>query len=402
MQKRPTYISLALSLYLNYFVLGVINVLFAQNMDSLTGHLNTDPAGVAYAISGLGFGKIFTTYISGFISDKIGRKPIIYLGILFYAIFCVGSLYSTSVQMAFFFSVICGLGNSALDTGTYPGLMECFPSTPGTATLLLKAAISFGTFLLPLFISFLALHDLSWTWTFYACLIVLAVNSLWLFPQKFPPVSCNQETTVIVNDKRYKSSPRFWLEGVCLILIGFTSTITFFVVTIWLSKYGEVVAHMEHLASLRLLSFYSLGSISSVFLTAYLVRSLVRPVTIVLVYPMLSAAMIYFLYLHPTPEVCTIGAVVCGVFGGGGVLQLSLATMVEFFPRCKGRITGLIYTSSSFASFLGPAATGYLASHNIAYTILFDAIMTSVGVVLGCIVFYRYRTVIDRNVPVMV
>ena len=58
---------LILGLYLNYFVLGISQIILAQNMDALRLHWHTTTAGVAFVISALGGGRLLVYLLSGFL-----------------------------------------------------------------------------------------------------------------------------------------------------------------------------------------------------------------------------------------------------------------------------------------------------------------------------------------------
>ena len=92
----------------------------------------------------LGVGRLLVLFIMGTLSGKFGRKPFIVLGGLFYIGFLLGILVSANVQIAFMFAILGGIANSTWDVGTYPALMEAFAKSPGSASILIKAAIASG------------------------------------------------------------------------------------------------------------------------------------------------------------------------------------------------------------------------------------------------------------------
>ena len=83
---KNKYIPTAAGLYLNYLIHGMGVLLITLNMAHLQEQWGTDKAGVSIVISSLGIGKL-ATIVTGFLSDRFGRKPFIYLGILSYLIF---------------------------------------------------------------------------------------------------------------------------------------------------------------------------------------------------------------------------------------------------------------------------------------------------------------------------
>lgn len=392
--KKPNYIPTAISMYMNYFVHGMGVIILAQNMDSLMKQFGTDKSGVAYVISALGIGRLLVLFVSGVLSDKFGRKPFVFIGMATYSVFFIGILFSPNVTVAFIFALAAGMANSIMDSGTYPALMEAFPKSAGTANVMIKAFISAGQFALPLIIGFLINNNLYYGYSFLLCIAIFAINAIFLIKLPFADQSKKEETISDVSEEKFVKKPVFWIEGLALILIGYTATATFYLVSVWLPTYGLEVVKMAKNQSLTLISYYSVGSLLAVFITSYLVKNLVKPVTFVFIYPLCSLAALTVLWLFPTTTVCIISAFVIGFTAAGGVLQLALTAMAELFPSSKGKITGIVYTASSLASFTIPVATGIISKTSISNIILFDVIIAAVGVVLGLIVNIRYRKVI--------
>lgn len=397
---KNKYTSTALAMYINYFVHGMGVIILAQNMTYLTQQLHTDKAGVSYIISALGIGRLIVLYISGVLSDKYGRKPFIYLGMITYIIFFAGILVSPNVTVAFIFALLAGIANSFLDAGTYPGLMECFPKASGTASVMIKAFISAGQFTLPIVIGFLVNNGLYFGYSFIFCIAILVLNAVFLIKRVFPPANQAEATETakeIAIEESTSHKPKFWVEGISLILIGFTATATFLVVQVWLPQYGREVAGMIDTSALKLISYYSLGSISAVVVTSALVKSLIKPVRFVFLYPLISLITLVALWMFPTPTVCIVSAFLIGFSAAGGVLQLALSAMSDLFPSSKGKITGIVYTASSIASFTVPAITGIISKTSMSNIILFDVTVTALGVVLAIIVNIRYNTMMKSN-----
>ncbi|MDU4324421.1 MAG: MFS transporter [Clostridium celatum] len=392
---KNKYMPTALAMYINYFIHGMGAIILAQNIDFLMEQFNTNKAGVSYVISALGLGRLIVLFVSGILSDKYGRKPFILLGMGTYAIFMGGILVSTNVTMAFFFALLAGMANSFMDAGTYPALTECFPKASGSANVAIKAFISAGQFILPWMISFLIANDLYFGWTFIFCIAVFIINGFFILKLPFPAFKAVEKTEAVVTEEKVESNVKanFWIEGICLILIGFTATATFQVVANWLPSFAREVAGVEQTVSLKLISIYSTGSIISVFVTSVLVAKWIKQVRFTFVYPLISLVMLVVLWMFPSTLTCIIAAFVIGFSAAGGVLQLALTSMSELFPSSKGKITGIVFTASSIASTVVPSITGILADINLSHVILFDIGVTALGVVLALIVNIRYNVV---------
>ena len=394
---KNKYFPTAISMYINYFIHGMGAIILAQNMTFLTEQLHTDKAGVAYVISALGFGRLIALAISGVLSDKFGRKPTIYVGMLIYSAFFISILFAPNVQIAFIFALLAGIANSVLDSGTYPALMESFPNAAGTANIIIKAFISAGQFTLPVIIGLIITNNWYWGISFIIPVVVFALNAIFMIKLPFPAVSAPETKGEEKEEANtvFAQKPKFWVEGLAMLMIAFTATATFLVVQTWLPTFGEEVVGMTNTSSLKLISYYSTGSLCSVFLTSFLVKDLIKPVYVVVVYPLISLFVLLGIAFIQTPMMVIAGSFLIGFFAAGGVLQLALVVMTEFLKSKKGTMTGIFMTMSSVASAAIPAITGVIAKTSVLNISLFDAGITAVGVVLSVLVLVRYFKVMN-------
>ena len=93
---------------------------------------------------------------------------------------------SPSYQLAFVFALIAGMGNSAMDASSYPGLSEIFPKSAGSANVLVKAFMSAGAALLTLMILFFSNNDMYFGYAFFLPAAIFLLNFLFLFTVSFP------------------------------------------------------------------------------------------------------------------------------------------------------------------------------------------------------------------------
>ena len=398
MEQTRSYRPLCLSLYLNYFVHGIGVLILAQNMDSLAARWGS-LADVMSVIGMLGIGRLIVLFVSGKLSDKYGRKPFVLLGMITYIAFFLGILVSPTTAVACIFGILAGIANSFLDAGTYPALIESYPESASTVTVLLKAFISAGQFLLPLFIGVLVMMNVWYGWSFIVAAVILALNFVIMLKMGFPAM--NQ---VGNNDKNDASEApveapksKWYLEGICFVLYGYISQATFYLISQWLTKYGVAVAQMPDLAARSLMSYYSIGSLACVFFTAFITKKGVRPITLLVVYTLISTLAIGGLYYYPSASLAPILSAVVGFSAAGGVMQLGLVMMTEMFPKGKGTMTGIFYTTGSIASFTIPVITGYMADSGINSIMGLDAAIALAGFIVACIIYVRYNSVMKNR-----
>ena len=398
MEQTRSYRPLCLSLYLNYFVHGIGVLILAQNMDSLAARWGS-LADVMSVIGMLGIGRLIVLFVSGKLSDKYGRKPFVLLGMITYIAFFLGILVSPTTAVACVFGILAGIANSFLDAGTYPALIESYPESASTVTVLLKAFISAGQFLLPLFIGVLVMMNAWYGWSFIVAAVILALNFVIMLKMGFPAM--NQVGNSDKNDASEAPveapKSKWYLEGICFVLYGYISQATFYLISQWLTKYGVAVAQMPDLAARSLMSYYSIGSLACVFFTAFITKKGVRPITLLVVYTLISTLAIGGLYHYPSASLAPILSAVVGFSAAGGVMQLGLVMMTEMFPKGKGTMTGIFYTTGSIASFTIPVVTGYMADSGINSIMGLDAAIALAGFIVACIIYVRYNSVMKNR-----
>ena len=398
MEQTRSYRPLCLSLYLNYFVHGIGILILAQNMDSLAARWGS-LADVMSVIGMLGIGRLIVLFVSGKLSDKYGRKPFVLLGMITYIAFFLGILVSPTTAVACVFGILAGIANSFLDAGTYPALIESYPESASTVTVLLKAFISAGQFLLPLFIGVLVMMNAWYGWSFIVAAVILALNFVIMLKMGFPAM--NQVGNSDKNDASEAPveapKSKWYLEGICFVLYGYISQATFYLISQWLTKYGVAVAQMPDLAARSLMSYYSIGSLACVFFTAFITKKGVRPITLLVVYTLISTLAIGGLYYYPSASLAPILSAVVGFSAAGGVMQLGLVMMTEMFPKGKGTMTGIFYTTGSIASFTIPVITGYMADSGINSIMGLDAAIALAGFIVACIIYVRYNSVMKNR-----
>ena len=80
-----------------------------------------DAMKVTAIAAALGLGRLISLPFAGPLSDKLGRRISVLIGVASYVIFFVGIAFSPNVQVAYVAAVLGGIANSFLDTATYPG-----------------------------------------------------------------------------------------------------------------------------------------------------------------------------------------------------------------------------------------------------------------------------------------
>lgn len=392
------YLKTSIGLYLNFFMLGMINIIIASNMGNLSRLYEVTPSQVSYLVSAIGIGKLAALFFAGRLSDKIGRKPIIIAASFLYLLFLLGMPLTSSYYLAFAFAITAGIANSLLDSGTYPALIEAFPKKSSTATVLVKAFVSIGATVLPFLISFLAANGIFWGWSFFILGILYIISGVYLFFMPFPEVdngdaSEDEESGKEQDKKTLKAKPSMMREGLAIILIGFTSTALFVVWQTWLPELGEQFIGLSENNSVQLLSYFSIGALVSVILLAVVLDRFIRPITVLIVYPIIAFIAMLLLFFIESYPIVLVSTFLLGLFTSG-LFQLALSIMTDFFRKNKGTTTAYVNIASSAAFILVPIITGSLVNYiGISMTLVFDMVIAVLGILLALYIASRRKKI---------
>ena len=384
-------------IYINFFIHGIGASILAQNTKSFQALWNTNHAAVLYVISALGIGRFIALPFSGVISDKFGRRITIIIGMIFYALFFGFIFITPNSKIGFFVALLAGIANSFLDSGCIPAAMEILVNSTGFASILTKLFISIGQFLLPMAVGYLAGNNMYFGYSFIFCIILLVINGLFLLKLPFPSQegtkkSDNKDTTENSDVSAVKSN--FFIEGIALIIIGYTSTATFQIFLNINKAFGTDIVGLSESAAGKIQSNYAMGSILAVVITAFLVKKLIKPVRFLFIYPLISLITLIGMFILRNEAMCLAGGFIIGFSAAGGVLQLAVSTMADLFPVSKGKITSMIMLSSSVATFTVTALAGYITNiFGIEYTLIFAGAVTALGILLSVIVNFRYNII---------
>ncbi|GFP74833.1 MFS transporter [Clostridium fungisolvens] len=402
------YYITAFVLYLNYFIHGIGVSILAQYKQQFAAQWGAkllangtyDVSSVVMVIAALGLGRLVALPFAGPLSDKIGRRFSALIGISSYIIYLVGIALSPNASVAYLCALVGGIANSFLDTGVIPACMEILVESTGLASILTKLFISIGQLGLPMMIGYVAANHMSYKTLFFvmsALFIVIAILVSFMPMPKSSSESNGQTKQESLFQKI--RSVKFTPTSIALILIGFTCTSTF---QLWLNCIQEFAKSTGLKNPSVIQSYYSIGTIVAVILTAVLVKQTIKPVRILVVYPLIAMIMLIIVYVVKTPQITLIGGFVIGFSAAGGVLQLAVSTINDMFPKIKGIITSIIMIASSAANYAVLSVAGALTKsfgvNGPKYVLLLNIGITFVGVLLALYVNMSYRKVsVEKN-----
>ncbi|EKM1195908.1 MFS transporter [Listeria monocytogenes] len=385
----------AIALYFTYFIHGIGVSILGQYKQDFTGVWGADKLSdgtfdvsmVIAVIAALGLGRLLTLPISGPFSDKFGRKPSALIGVGLYAVYFIGLAFAPNMYIAYAFAFVGGAANSFLDTAVTPSVLEIFTKNGAIANMFTKFSISIGQFVLPFAIGMVAAANMSFRTLFVITMALIVIDGLIIAFMPFPPMNNN-----VGGEKAKPEKMKFNATSWAIIGIGFTCTSTF---QLWLNCNQELGKLYGMADPSKIQSFYSLGTMCAILITAVLVKKFILPVRILILYPAIATLMLLIIYIVQTPTICLIGGFVIGYAAAGGVLQLAVSTANEFFPTNKGKITSIVMISSSLANYIVLNVASYITKaggiEGPKYVLLFNVAITVIGILLAIFVNMRYK-----------
>ncbi|KAF1298491.1 MFS transporter [Enterococcus sp. JM4C] len=396
--EKRRYIPLLSSLYFNYIFQGMAAIVLSQNMTALKDQWQASTTQVTLVMSAIGFGRIISLYFSGYFSDKYGRKKTVMIAIVSYFVFFLGILLSPNYQIAAFLAMFGGFSNAFLDTSTYPTLVEAYPSEKDNSSLsvLNKAFISIGQFILPFLTRIIITENLYYGWPFILCAVCLFGNLLFLRKQPFPPLTTVEEEASTTEEPTGPKGVKFKIDGIALLVFSFVSVSMFNIFILWIPQFGEQMNIVSQQDSLIFVSVFSVGSFVSVFLTSMIVKKGVSVTGLMVVCTGITALSLIYMIMQPTFVGLVIASLCVGIFAAGGIWQLGLALILEFFPQRKGRITSLYSLATSVSVMITPYITGIMAESDIRTVFLYNAVLTVIGFVATLVIAMRYKAIVEE------
>ena len=281
--------------------------------------------------------------------------------------------------MGYALAVVSGMANSFLDTSITPSCMEIFKEKGTIANIFTKLSISIAQFLLPFAIGFVAAHALPFRTIFIATAVIIIADGILLAFLPFPPF----EKVVKVKGQK-KEKMHFTPAAIVLVCLGFTTSTTF---VLWMNCNQELGTLYGLADPSKIQSFYSVGIVVALFVSAALLKRNVEPAKILVIYPCVALATLAAIYFVQKPVMCLAGGFLLGFFAAGGVLQLVTAVANEMFPKNRGVITSIVMISSSVANYIVISVAGVLTrvggANGPRLVVLFNMAVTLVGILLA-------------------
>lgn len=396
-KSDKSYAPLASGIYLNYMIIGMATIIISQYSTNFQSMWHTNLQGISTVLAMIGIGRIVTILFAGAMSDRLGRRVTMLIGMVATIIFLVGLAVSTSVFWASVFALFMGATDSFSDASSYPALTDAFTTHAASMNSLVKAAMSVAQTALPFIVAAVPNAKV----TLYAMALVIIIDIVLIVKSAFAPQnkpvvdkvepSDEEQRATELQDVAVGPKPKMLIDGIALIIIGFTISFTFYVYSQYIPNFGTSVLNVSADVAKSLVSWYAVASLISVFVTSVLVTK-IKSIYLIISYSLISLVFLVVMTYFPSLIIARITSVIIGFFAAGGIWQLGLTILSAYFPEKKGKVTGYYSFMTALTYFIGPFVSSFIINSTAASVLIvfkLDILVTLIGIVIISFILAR-------------
>lgn len=342
------------------FFEGAMNVILISLMPLLSQMFDVSTGDISLLISAKNIGTFFMLYVSGYWSDKYGRKPVIFFGSICMLLFILGLIITNNFYIAILFSFIGGVGHGLMDAPSMSILFDLFPFNPAPSMSLVQVFFAGGGVFVTITTGQILKYGLDWRIILYAFLlfgIILAFTvRTAVYPASYQRDPGSDSTSSQVS--KYKKEAELKKEGlllcVCMMFFALCQAIVF----TWMPTFANLGKGLNEVDSLSVLTAFQIGSVTGALIFSQVLRKI--HATQLLVINSFMTLLLFSAFLVVSNLTYVFGvSFFMGIFMG---LFFSLFINMggELFATKAGTITGLLGTVNMLTMSITVVISGQL------------------------------------------
>ena len=355
---------------------------------------NSTPLTIGLAMGIYGLIQAFFYFPLGIISDKIGRKPLIYFGLI---CMCIGSIIaanSANINVLIFARAIQGVG--AISSVLSAFAADIIPEQHRTKAMMIIGIGVGVSFPLSLIIAPILYNNFEQSGVFYAIAIcsILSILPVISLPNLKPhhyltPSNSNQLNNFIKNTLfsiLKNKQIRLWLVGV--IFLHAVSMMFFYIISFLLEEKGFVL-------SKQWIFYLPILALSFIF-SAKLVRNLENKNKIFTIsnlsIKLIAISSCGLIFSHSLPFFI-FALLILMYFIGFNMLEMFQPSIISKLaePHLKGATMGVYYTLQSAGMFLGSISAGYASKFALNHHLSKNSMIFSLSL-LFVVIWHLYSS----------
>lgn len=367
------------------FFEGAMNVLLVSLMPLLANRYAISPSDVSLLISAKSIGTFLMLYLSGFWSDKYGRKPVIFYGCLCMILFVLGLMLSSDFYFALVIAFLGGVGHGIMDAPSMSILFDLFPRNPAPSMSFVQVFFAGGGVFVTLLTSQILTYGEDWR-LIPSLFIVVGLFLLYLIgTATYPDRPRHDSEPSRGYRNKYNKQPLFKREGVmlsaCMVFFAVFQATVF----TWLPTYVKAGKGLSDGISLSILSAFQIGSVMGALIFSQVLRR-IHTTLLMIFNPFLALGIFTSLLMVSDVRLVFLTSFSIGIFMG---IYFSLCINMggELFVEKAGAVTGLIGTVNMLVSSITVIITGQLIK-SVGIVAIYQAVpIVLIGLVVCTIIF---------------
>ncbi|WP_348945047.1 MFS transporter [Chitinibacter sp. FCG-7] len=209
-----------LALVLFEFATYISNDMILPGMPAVVREFGANPTLIPSAMTVCLLGGASLQWLLGPLSDRIGRRPVMLGGAIFFTLSCLGILWSQSFSVFLFFRFLQGMGLCFIGAVGYAAIQESFSEAMAVRVMAMMANVALIAPLIGPVAGAAVLQIADWRWIFIVVAITSALSliGLWLrMPETSPKLASPLRIGTLWQDyKMVYQNRRFVFGGLAL------------------------------------------------------------------------------------------------------------------------------------------------------------------------------------------
>jgi len=351
MQKSTSRIVLIIACAI-FFALGVLTAVNGPLLAEFAELNHTSLAEIGVLFTALFAGALVSQLLSGPLSDRIGQKPVLLVGIALMVLGMVGYTLTRVYLLTLLFALLAGFGHGAVDLGGNVMIARVFKGRSVSALNLLNLFFGVGAFAGPAMASLSLRFWQTGMPAIWMGAAVLALPAFWLLRLRLDDDASDANQAVTSSGSVYRS-PLLWLFAtVLLVYVGTENGIGG-----WATIYFEQSTAMLTARAALVTSGFWLALTAGRLVSAGL-GTRMAPAAVLLASLAEASAGAVLLAVSHGQTVLSVAAVLMIGFGFGAVYPTMIAITTETFSHSPGKAASVAAAAGSVGGMLLPWLQG--------------------------------------------